>query len=105
MDDEDLEAHLAYTQSLREGRVRLPSVGRPAGSEESMSKGDRRSVRRRIEEEEDEGDDEPEGMERLGQRLVRSSEIEEGVMRVSGGWEERQAGEGSEVLGLEEPGD
>lgn len=39
----------------------------------------------------------------IGQRLVRSSEIEEGVMRVQGGWEERAEGEESAVMGREGP--
>jgi hypothetical protein len=31
--------------------------------------------------------------------------MEEGVVRVTGGWEERAVGEGSEVLGREEAGE
>jgi hypothetical protein len=69
-DEEDEDAHEAYESALREGRMRLPSVG--------------------LGEVEDEDDDEdvPEGMESLGKRLVRSSQIEEGVVRVKGGWED-----------------
>lgn len=101
MDEEDEEAHERYTAALREGRVRLPSVSRPAGGAD-MGKSERRSLKRRIEEEEDGDDDEPEGMERLGERLVKASEMEEGVIRVVGGWEERGVGETSEVMGREE---
>lgn len=106
MDEEDEEAHERYTAALREGRVRLPSVSRPAGGTE-MGKNERRNLKRRIEEEEDEldGDDEPEGMEKLGERLMKASEMEEGVVRVTGGWEERAVGESSEVLGREEAGE
>ena len=48
-------------------------------------------------------DDIPDGMMSIGQRLVRSSEIEAGVNRVQGGWEERVEGEESAVLGREDP--
>jgi len=41
----------------------------------------------------------------MSERLVRSSEIEEGIVRVMGGWEERADGEESAVMGKEEPGD
>lgn len=42
-------------------------------------------------------------MMRIGERLVRSSEIEEGVNRVQGGWEERTDDEESAVMGREQP--
>lgn len=106
-DEEDEEAHQAYLEALREGRVRLPSVSRPAGAEVVMSKTQRRSVRRAIEaeEEEEEGEDEPEGMGAMSGRLVRNSEVEERVVRVYGGWEEREEGEDSAVMGREIPGE
>lgn len=105
MDEEDEEAHERYTAALREGRVRLPSVSRPAGGAD-MGKSERRNLKRRIDEEEDEFmDDEPEGMEKLGERLVHASQMEESVVRVTGGWEERAVGESSEVLGREEAGE
>lgn len=93
-DEDDQEAHDAYEEALRVGRLRLPSVA-----------GDRVDYGGR-----DDGygvgyGDEPEGMDVMSQRLVRSSEIEEGVVRVQGGWEERGDGEVSEVMGREEPGD
>jgi len=89
-DDEDEEAHEEYTTALREGRARLPSVsGRDGGNED-----------------EDEGmDDVPDSIMEMSERLVRSSEIEEGIVRVLGGWEERADGEESAVMGKEEPGD
>ncbi|ORY33710.1 hypothetical protein BCR39DRAFT_518730 [Naematelia encephala] len=107
-DEEDEEQHQLYTQALREGRLRLPSVSRPAGIDmgETTSQG-RRSVRRGIglDDDDEDEDDMPETLEAMSQRLVRSSEIEEGVTRVQGGWEERAAGEESAVMGREEPGD
>lgn len=103
-DEEDEEEHEAYEVALREGRMRLPSVSRPAGVEENRAP--RRSVsRQRDGEDDDDLDDIPETLEAMSQRLVRSSEIEEGITRVQGGWEERMAGEESAVLGREEPGD
>lgn len=53
----------------------------------------------------DEGnvDDIPDGMMRIGERLVRSSQMEEGVNRIQGGWEERADGEESAVMGREDP--
>ncbi|KAL7424798.1 hypothetical protein Q5752_000482 [Cryptotrichosporon argae] len=87
-DDEDDELHEAYEAALREGRRRLPSVGpRDDAADDDVMM------------------DLPEGMREIGQRLVRSSQIEEGVIRSLGGWEEREAGEESAVLGKEEPGD
>lgn len=80
-DEEDEEEHEAFDLALREGRYRLPSV---------------------MEREEEEIVDVPEGIEAIGERLLHSSEIEEGVIRYSGGWEDE--GE-SVVLGREEPGD
>jgi hypothetical protein len=61
--------------------------------------------RRRYVEADEDGDvdDIPDGMMRIGERLVRSSEIEEGVNRVQGGWEERADGEESAVMGREDP--
>jgi hypothetical protein len=56
-------------------------------------------------EDEDEVEDVPESILEIGQRLVRSSEIEESVVRVQGGWEELREGEESAVMGREEPGD
>ena len=55
--------------------------------------------------EDDELEDIPESLEAMSERLVRSSEIEEGITRVQGGWEEREEGEESAVMGKEEPGD
>ncbi|GFZ43638.1 hypothetical protein JCM24511_01358 [Saitozyma sp. JCM 24511] len=108
-DDEDEEAHQAYTEALREGRLRLPSVSRPAGPDLDAigKKGSRsRSVRRSVDDEDDEDmDDVPDSIMEIGQRLVRSSQIEESVVRVQGGWEERGEGEESAVMGREEPGD
>jgi hypothetical protein len=99
-DEEDEEAHEAYTEALREGRLRLPSVSNPDGEDEE----ERGVRRRRYTEEGDENvDDIPDGMMRIGERLVRSSEIEEGVNRVQGGWEERADGEESAVMGREDP--
>jgi hypothetical protein len=64
------------------------------------------SVAPREEDEDDENpEDQPEGMMAIGERLVRASEIEEGVIRNAGGWEERVEGEESAVFGREEPGD
>ena len=99
-DEEDEEAHEAYTEALREGRFRLPSVSNPDGEGE-----EERGVRRRRYSEDEDGnvDDIPDGMMRIGERLVRSSEIEEGVNRVQGGWEERADGEESAVMGREDP--
>jgi hypothetical protein len=109
-DEEDEEAHEAYTEALREGRLRLPSITRPDGTPApGEDDSGRRSVRQRTSyfdnEDEDEGnvDDVPDGMMRIGERLVRSSEIEEGVNRVQGGWEERADGEESAVMGREDP--
>lgn len=72
---------------------------------------DERSVRRRSRydaRDDDDDDDEnvddiPDGMMRIGERLVRSSQIEQGVNRVQAGWEERVDGEESAVMGREEP--
>ena len=97
-DEEDELAHQSYLDALRDGRVRLPSVSRPAGTE--LGKTERRSVKRQIELDEDE--DEPEGMESLSGRLVRNSEMEERVVRVHGGWEERDADEVRAVMGPDE---
>ena len=101
-DEADEEEHEAYTKALREGRARLPSVTRPAGSE---SKSERKKRRRELEEEEYDLDDAPDSIREVGERLVRSSQIEEGVVRLAGGWEERAPGEDSAVMGREEPGD
>ena len=90
-DDEDEQAHEAYTTALKEGRARLPSVG-----------GDRAGSRM---DEGDEDEDVPDDIMDMSERLVRSSEIEEGIVRVMGGWEERVEGEESAVMGKEEPGD
>lgn len=113
-DEEDEEAHEAYTEALREGRLRLPSISRPDGTPAPGEEddGSSRSVRRRrfdsasLRGEEDEDgnvEDIPDGMMRIGERLVRSSQIEEGVNRVQGGWEERADGEESAVMGREDP--
>lgn len=96
-DEEDELAHQSYLDALRDGRVRLPSVSRPAGTD--LNKVQRRSIRRDLEQEDD---DEPEGMQSLGERLVRNSEMEERVIRVHGGWEERDADEISAVMGPDE---
>lgn len=106
-DEEDEIAHQAMLEAVRNGRMRLPSVSRPAGAEEGMNKTAKRSLKRRIEqEEEEEGEeDEPEGVERLGERLSRNSEVEDRVVRVYGGWEERGEGEESAVMGREMPGE
>ena len=108
-DDEDEEAHEEYTAALREGRLRLPSVSCPAGmpTPDRQNTGKRRQrmsgaglgVRRGSDEDED-LDDVPESLEAMSGRLVKSSEIEQGIVRVQGGWEERGEGEGKE-----EPGD
>ncbi|WVR05986.1 hypothetical protein IAU60_003014 [Kwoniella sp. DSM 27419] len=94
-DEEDEEAHEAYEEALREGRLRLPSVSRPAGEHARVG----RAM------DDDDIDDVPESITDIGERLVRSSQIEEGVVRVQGGWEERLDGEESAVMGKEEPGD
>ncbi|WWC86368.1 uncharacterized protein L201_001244 [Kwoniella dendrophila CBS 6074] len=94
-DEEDEEAHEAYEEALREGRMRLPSVNRPAGGENGLTRMD----------DDDDLDDVPESIMDIGERLVRNSQIEEGVIRVQGGWEERAEGEESAVMGKEEPGD
>ncbi|KAK4685494.1 hypothetical protein P7C73_g4657, partial [Tremellales sp. Uapishka_1] len=86
-DEEDEEAHEEYEEALREGRRRLPSV--MVGEEDDVEM----------------DDDEPDGMRKIGERLVRSSQLEEGVVRVSAGWEEREEGEESAVMGREEPGE
>lgn len=113
-DDEDEEAHEEYTTALREGRLRLPSVSRPAGPEldergmKKKGKGKRKaSWRDEVgdDDDDDELDDIPETLEAMSQRLVASSEIEEGLIRIQGGWEERADGEESAVMGREEPGD
>ena len=98
-DEEDELAHQAYLDALRDGRVRLPSVSRPAATD--LSKNERRSAKRQLEQDDDD-DDEPEGMESFGERLVRNSEMEERVVRVHGGWEEREADETSAVMGPDE---
>ncbi|ORX36089.1 hypothetical protein BD324DRAFT_630107 [Kockovaella imperatae] len=106
-DEEDEEAHEEYTAALKEGRLRLPSVSRPAGTPapDGLDNGSgRRSVRRSLDIDDDE-DDVPESLDAMSQRLVRSSEIEERFTRVQGGWEEREEGEESAVMGREEPGD
>ncbi|WWC58488.1 uncharacterized protein I303_101031 [Kwoniella dejecticola CBS 10117] len=95
-DEEDEEAHEAYEEALREGRMRLPSVNRPAGDESGLT---------RMRDDDDDLDDIPESIMDIGERLVRNSQIEEGVVRVQGGWEERAEGEESAVMGKEEPGD
>ncbi|WRT64256.1 uncharacterized protein IL334_001187 [Kwoniella shivajii] len=95
-DEEDEEAHEAYEEALREGRLGLPSVNRPAGESQGLT---------RMGEDEDDIDDVPESIMDIGERLVRNSQIEEGVIRVQGGWEERAEGEESAVMGKEEPGD
>lgn len=87
-DEEDEDEHEAYAEALREGRFRLPSV-----------------AQRDDDDEDDNPMDEPEGMMAIGERLVRASEIEEGVVRTAGGWQERAEGEESAVFGREEPGD
>lgn len=109
-EDEDEEAHEEYTSALREGRLRLPSVSRPAGTpgldeDDGSRRGKRRSRSRVVVDEDESLDDIPETLEAMSGRLVRSSEIEEGVVRVQGGWEERAEGEESAVMGREEPGD
>ncbi|WVQ62078.1 uncharacterized protein L199_000213 [Kwoniella botswanensis] len=95
-DEEDEEAHEAYEEALREGRLRLPSVNRPAGDQSGLT---------RMNDDDDDLDDVPESIVDIGERLVRNSQIEEGVIRVQGGWEERAEGEESAVMGKEEPGD
>ncbi|WWC99801.1 hypothetical protein V866_006709 [Kwoniella sp. B9012] len=95
-DEEDEEAHEAYEEALREGRLRLPSVNRPAGDQSGLT---------RMNDDDDDLDDVPESIMDIGERLVRNSQIEEGVIRVQGGWEERAEGEESAVMGKEEPGD
>lgn len=63
-------------------------------------------MRRSVDDDDDEDmDDMPDSIMEIGQRLVRSSQIEESVVRVQGGWEERGEGEESAVMGREEPGD
>lgn len=113
-DDEDEETHEEYTNALREGRLRLPSVSRPAGTpepEEWGRKKGKRSARRAmsarsmIDEDDEDLDDIPESLEAMSGRLVRISEIEESVVRVQGGWEEKGEGEESAVMGREEQGD
>ncbi|EIW72486.1 hypothetical protein TREMEDRAFT_25871 [Tremella mesenterica DSM 1558] len=105
-DEEDEEEHEAYEVALREGRMRLPSVNRPAGSEPGKGKGKgKKRLYERYDEEEEEEEDIPDGMERIGDRLMRNSMIEQDVLRVQGGWEEMLEGEESAVLGKEEPGD
>ncbi|OCF55347.1 hypothetical protein L486_06827 [Kwoniella mangroviensis CBS 10435] len=96
-DEEDEEAHEAYEEALRQGRLRLPSVNRPAG--------DQSSGLTRMNDDDEDLDDVPESIMDIGERLVRNSQIEEGVIRVQGGWEERAEGEESAVMGKEEPGD
>jgi hypothetical protein len=106
-EDEDEEAHSAYLTALREGRWRLPSV---SGFSREKSE-ERRSVRRDVLDYDDDGegegdgDDVPDSLEVMSGRLVRSSQIEEGILRVQGGWEEMVEGEESAVLGKEEPGE
>lgn len=100
-DEEDEEEHEMYLSALAEGRERLPSVSHPAG--EGRERGRRRGRGRKEEEEEEE--DVPESVVDIGERLVRNSEIEQGVVRVQGGWEERGDGEESAVMGRDEPGD
>ncbi|WWD09523.1 hypothetical protein V865_007650 [Kwoniella europaea PYCC6329] len=95
-DEEDEEAHEAYEEALREGRLRLPSVKRPAGDQSGLT---------RMSDDDEDLDDVPESIMDIGERLVRNSQIEEGVIRVQGGWEERAEGEESAVMGKEEPGD
>jgi hypothetical protein len=111
-DEEDEEAHEAYTEALSRGRLRLPSVSRPSGTPAPGSNEDQeadeersRSVtgRRYYVDDGDNMHDLPDGMMRIGERLVRSSEIEAGVNRVQGGWEERAEGEESAVMGREDP--
>ena len=94
-DDEDEEAHEAYIQALREGRARLPSVVGVGGRRQDDQDGDG----------DGDEDDVPDGIMEMSDRLVRSSEIEEGIVRVIGGWEERAEGEESAVMGKEQPGD
>lgn len=86
LDEEDEDAHEEYTQALREGRLRLPSV-----------------APREDDDDDDNPDDIPEGIEKMGERMMQSSIIEEGVVRNYGGWQERAVGEDSEVLGREDP--
>ena len=90
-DDEDEEAHEAFTEAVKSGRARLPSVALRDGEERDVEEGDE--------------DDVPESILDMSQRLVRSSVIEEGIVRVQGGWEERAEGEESAVMGKEESGD
>ncbi|KIR35470.1 hypothetical protein I352_01745 [Cryptococcus deuterogattii MMRL2647] len=97
-DEEDEEEHEMYLSALAEGRERLPSVFHPAGEGRGRGRG-------RGREEEEEEEDVPESVVDIGERLVRNSEIEEGVVRVQGGWEERGDGEESAVMGREELGD
>lgn len=107
-DDEDEEAHEEYTTALREGRLRLPSVSRPAGPEldDGKKKGKKRKARAwALDDDDDDDDDVPETMEAMSERLVASSQIEEGIVRIQAGWEERAEGEESAVMGREEPGD
>ncbi|OXC67961.1 hypothetical protein AYX13_03414 [Cryptococcus neoformans] len=99
-DEEDEEEHEIYLSALAEGRQRLPSVFHPAGEGGGRGRG-----RGRGREEEEEEEDIPESVVDIGERLVRNSEIEQGVVRVQGGWEERGDGEESAVMGREEPGD
>lgn len=99
-DEEDEEEHEIYLSALAEGRQRLPSVFHPAGEGGGRGRG-----RGRGREEEEGEEDIPESVVDIGERLVRNSEIEQGVVRVQGGWEERGDGEESAVMGREEPGD
>ncbi|WVF70557.1 hypothetical protein IAT40_005348 [Kwoniella sp. CBS 6097] len=108
-DEEDEEAHEAYEEALRQGRASLPSISRPAGSGSTSGKGKKRRVNTSYdgynEDDDEDFDDVPESIMDIGDRLVRNSQIEEGVVRVQGGWEERADGEESAVMGKEEPGD
>ncbi|WVQ97366.1 hypothetical protein IAU59_004478 [Kwoniella sp. CBS 9459] len=115
-DEEDEEAHEAYEQALRRGRASLPSIVRPAGSESLANDRGAKGKKRRANTSDDDYnydydeddldfDDVPESIMDIGDRLVRNSQIEEGVVRVQGGWEERAEGEESAVMGKEEPGD
>ncbi|OCF38602.1 hypothetical protein I317_07630 [Kwoniella heveanensis CBS 569] len=104
-DEEDEEAHEAYEEALRQGRASLPSISRPAGSVPPGGSKKKRANTYEDEYEDEDLDDVPESIMDIGDRLVRNSQIEEGVVRVQGGWEERGEGEESAVMGKEEPGD
>ncbi|WVN85168.1 uncharacterized protein L203_100313 [Cryptococcus depauperatus CBS 7841] len=97
-DEEDEEAHIDYLSALSLGWPNLPGTTHPAGSQPRHRQ---RSDSVILEEEEE---DMPESIVGMSERLMRNSEIEKGVVRVQGGWEERGEGEDSAVMGNEESG-